>query len=160
MIELSLSEICIYSIPEALVLASIAFAFAGERIGWGKLLGVGIITGATMGLIRPYLGNIMVHLLCYYGMLGVVIYLNKVTGIMEAIASSFLTGMVQLMVEYTSLKVWEIVFNKGFDVIFSNETLILFSFSIQIMLLIMLSVFLHKKRIAIFSREEKNEDIK
>ncbi len=79
---------------------------------------------------------------------------------MEAIASSFLTGMVQLMVEYCNLKVWEIVFNKGFDIIFSNETLTLFIFSIQIMFLIMISVFLHKKRIAIFSREEKNENFK
>ncbi len=77
MLELSLSEICIYSIPEALVLASIAFAFAGERIGWGKLLLVGIITGATMGLLRPHLDNLIVHMLCYNVFLALMMYLNR-----------------------------------------------------------------------------------
>ncbi len=158
---LNIYQVLIYSIPEAIVVTTIAFALVGAKLKWRKVLLVAIPTSLITVTLRPYLGSIVQNILLYYLIITIMLYVSKAASLIESFVGSSVSGAIYLMIEGLKFSVLEAFFGIDHNMSFANEKTAFLIFLIQMIIAIILSIFLNKRKISIFPKKdlaEKGDD--
>lgn len=152
---LNIYQVLMYSIPEAIVVTTIAFALAGAKLQWKKVLLVAIPTSLITVTLRPYLSSISVNNILYYSLLALMLYITKTAGFLESFASAGLTGGIYLMNEIIYFLALEAFFGIDFDAVFADGKRAYLIFLIEFTIVTLISVFLNKRKISIFPKNKE-----
>ncbi len=154
---LNIYQVLIYSIPEAIVITTIAFALVGAKLKWRKVLLVALPTSLITVTLRPYLGSIVQNILLYYLIITIMLYVSKAASLVESFVGSSVSGAIYVMLETINFTVLDAFFGINFDVVFANEKTVFLVFLSQMTIAIILSVFLNKRKISIFPKKDLAE---
>lgn len=97
----------IFSIPEAFAIAALAYSLSGEQMVWWKLSLPAIVTGLVMGTVRalfdfPIL-PFLIHVLLYFAVLMMMLYLCKLASLWRVTASVSFAIPIYLLIEFLNV---------------------------------------------------------
>ncbi len=151
---LNIYQVLIYSIPEAIVVTTIAFALAGAKLKWRKVLLVALPTSLITVTLRPYLGSIVQNVFLYYLIMTIMLYVSKAASLVESFVASCLSGAICVMLETINFTLLEVFWGLNRNMIFVEEKTMFLSFLSKMTVAIILSVFLNVRKIAIFPKSD------
>lgn len=142
--EMSLLRLVFYGIPESIALMTLAFAIAGARFDWKRIIFFGTLVGCAAFVIRLVPITFGVHTLVIIGlMIFFLSYIQRID-LTRSIISVLITMLILISSEAVARTASLSVFNLSMEEVMKNEFLITVT-GIPEIFLIFIIAFLIKK---------------
>lgn len=149
--RLTFLEVIFFSIPEAIVITSIAFGIAGIRSHYKKNLYIGTLTGIILYFLRPLANSYIVNVMIYIGVLIALFILFKVTDIFRLLASIILAVSIYLIIEFLNVSTIQFLFNVDPVILLKNYIIRFICFIPQISFAALISFLIRRYKLSIFT---------
>ncbi|AAM23836.1 hypothetical protein M2349_001805 [Caldanaerobacter subterraneus subsp. tengcongensis MB4] len=148
--RLTLWEVFIFSVPEALVIISIALGLAGVKFDTVKGTAMSLSLGLILYFIRPLVTSYIVNVIIYVILLVTLFLLFKMMDLFRSIMSVTLAVSIYLIIEYLNVNAMQFLFDLDPTVLLQNYALRFACFLPQLAVAILFSILIRKYRLFLF----------
>mgnify|MGYP007017319141 FL=1 len=97
----------IFSVPEAYAIAALAYSLSGEQFVWWKLVIPATVTGLVLGIVKALFAlpilPFLVHVLLYFAVLVMMLYLCKLADLWRVTAAVSFAIPIYLLIEFLNM---------------------------------------------------------
>lgn len=150
MLSNHLTNLVLFSIPEAIVIIMMTLILMGSKMDWKKHVISGVFVGTAAYVFRSAVGSVFINLILYAIYIIAALSFFKISGIFERFTCSAITMGIYITIEFVTLTIIISVLGLSEHTIASNVFLKFLFFLAQLLVVIGISYLLRFLRISVF----------